>query len=83
MTEDTLIALLAALGVVGAASIGGIGVVFGFLWRRIGLLEARLERYTRRERALWAWARRCQDLYYRHRKDDAPDLPPIPTLDEE
>lgn len=76
MTEPTLIAFLAALGVVGASAVTAVGVVLGLLWRRIAKLETR-------ERATWWWARAIADLYYRYRRDGAPDLPPPPTPEEE
>lgn len=75
MTE-TLVALLAALGVLGAAAITAVGVVLGLLWRRIGHLEAD-------NRAVWWWARRIADLYYRYRRPEGPDLPAPPTRKDE
>ena len=76
MTEDTLIALLAALGVVGAAAVTAAGVLFGILYRRIVHLE-------QSGRAVWWWARGIADQYYRYRRDGAPDLPPPPGATEE
>ncbi|MBL5972426.1 MAG: hypothetical protein D3X82_01250 [Candidatus Leucobacter sulfamidivorax] len=72
MTESTLVALFAALGVVGAAAVTAVGVILGLLWRRIAHLEAD-------GRAVWWWARIIADMYYRHRRDGAPDLPKPPN----
>lgn len=76
MSDPALLAVVAALGVVGASAVTAVGVVLGLLWRRIAGLEAR-------ERATWWWARLIADMYYRHRKPDAPDLPPPPQHQEE
>lgn len=70
MTQ-TVVALITALGVVGAAAVTAVGVVLGMLYRRIAKLETR-------ERRIWWWARICADMYYRYRRDGTPDLPPIP-----
>lgn len=72
MTEQTLIALLGVIGLVGAATVTAVGVILGLLWKRIATLEAS-------ERDLWWWARVIADLYYRHRRDNAPDLPHPPS----
>lgn len=71
-----MIALLGALGVIGASAVTGVGVVLGLLWRRIAKLETR-------ERETWWWARLIADMYYRYRRPDAPDLPPPPNHQEE
>lgn len=76
MNDTALVALVAALGVVGAAAITAVGVVLGLLYKRIAKLEAA-------ERATWWWARICADLYYRFRREGSPDLPPPPHLKEE
>lgn len=76
MSEPALLAIIAAIGAIGAAAVGAFGVVLGLLWRRIAKLETR-------ERAIWWWARAIADMYYRHRKPDAPDLPPPPNPQEE
>ena len=75
MTEQATIALLAALGVIGAAAVTAVGVILGLLWRRITHLEADA-------RATWWWARVIADLYYKYRREDAPDLPPPPSAKE-
>lgn len=76
MTDPFLIALVTAVGIIGAAAVTGGGVVLGLLWRRITQLEAD-------GRATWWWARIIADLYYRHRREGAPDLPPPPTTGKE
>lgn len=76
MTEpQALAALFTALGIVGAASVTGVGVVLGILWRRIAHLEDQ-------SRELWWWALTIKDLYYRNRKPGTPDLPPPPARKE-
>lgn len=82
MTEQTVVALLGALGVVGAAAVTGVGVVLGLLWRRITQLEAELHRRHQFTHELWFYLRALVDLYYRWRRADAPDLPPPPTEEE-
>lgn len=76
MTEQAVVALVAALGVVGAAAVTAVGVVLGLLYRRIAKLEER-------EQATWWWARIIADLYYRYRREGAPDLPTPPHLKDE
>lgn len=76
MTETAIIALLGALGVIGAAAVTAVGVVLGLLWKRIAKLEAS-------ERETWWWARVIADLYYRYRREGAPDLPPPPKHEME
>ena len=76
MSDPALVALVTALGVVGAAAVTAVGVVLGLLYRRIAKLEAA-------ERATWWWARICADLYYKYRRDGSPDLPSPPHLKEE
>lgn len=83
MTEQTLIALLAALGVLGAAALGLVGTGFGWLWRRITDLEARISKVTSENAKLRWWALGCRDMYFRYRKEGAPDLPDIPDPEEE
>lgn len=75
MTDPGLAAAITALGVVGAAAITAVGVVLGLLYKRIAKLEAS-------ERATWWWARIIADLYYRYRRDGAPDLPRPPDHEE-
>lgn len=78
MTEQTIGPLLAALGLVGAAVVAGVGTGFGFLWRRITDLERAVAKIrAQKDRILW-WAYDVKDTYYRNRKPGAPDLPPIP-----
>ena len=82
MSEQTVIAFVTAGGGVVVAAIGAVGVVLGLLWRRISQLETKLAKRDDHLRAVWWWARRIADLYYRHRKDNAPDLPDPPTEEE-
>lgn len=82
MTEPYGIALLTALGIVGAAAVTGVGVILGLLWRRITNLEAELHKRSHRLHELWWWAYDLKDLYHRWRREGAPDLPPPPTEEE-
>ena len=83
MTEQTVIALLAAAGVIAAAAVSGVGVGFGFLWKRISELEAKVTKIADREARIRWWALDVKDLYYRHRKDGSPDLPDMPEMEDE
>lgn len=55
-----------------------IGVLAGVVITRINKLEDRVGQAEDYNRRLWEWARKHLDLYYRHRKPDAPDPEPIP-----
>ena len=74
--------LVAAVAVVLAAGLGLLGVLYSQLLTRVGRLEDQVAKSRRHNRALWEWCRNALDLYLRHRKDGAPDLPPIPTEDD-
>lgn len=71
MTEQTVIGLLAAVATLGGAAVTYLTASQARLWKRLGVLE-------QRERSTWYWARAVVDLYYRHRTQDAPDLPTPP-----
>lgn len=75
--------LLAGVGVVIAAALTFIGVLLGHQASRIAALERRVDCSDDYSRRLWTWARDLLDLYFRHRKDGAPDPPPIPVRDDE
>lgn len=64
MTEATLLGII-------VAGIGALGVFIGHLVHRLD----RLEDHNLR---LWAWCRKHLDLYYRHRREGAPDPDPVP-----
>ena len=65
-----------------------LGALVGVLFKRISDVEQRVlvaedrarlaERHTDR---LWSWARALLDMYYRYRRDDSPDPPPLPDAD--
>lgn len=82
MSEGVLLGLIATGGVVASAALGSVGVVLGLLWRRIGELEDRIAKLADRESRIRWWALELRDLYYRYRRPDAPDLPPIPELED-
>lgn len=64
----------ALVSVIGAVVVAAVGV----LAARLTTLERRLARLDAENDHLWLWARRLHDLYYRHRRTDAPDPPPPP-----
>lgn len=63
--------LLAAAGGVIGVLLTALSVVVVQLYRRVSGLED----YQRR---LWGYTRYLLDLYYRHRRDGAPDPDPLP-----
>lgn len=71
-------ALLATIGVVFAGALSLLGVVLAQIASRLRNVELDLLKARLHERALWAWARRHLDLYYRYRREDAPDPEPVP-----
>lgn len=74
---------IAAFAVVSAALLSLAGVTYGLLFKRVAELERRVSRAESYNRRMWMWARRHVDLYYKHRKDGAPEPEPIPTEDDE
>lgn len=76
MTEQTIVAVLAAVGLIGASAVTGVGVILSLLWKRIARLETR-------EREMWWWARIIADMYYKYCKEGSPNLPPPPKYEEE
>ena len=64
-------AILTALTAICVAGVGFIGILYGNLLTRMAALE-------NTNRSLWHYCRRIQDLYYRHRRDGAPDPPDLP-----
>lgn len=75
--------VLTVASVVVAALLGLIGVLVGQLYARISKLETSVRTGQDYNRRLWLWARQHLDLYYRHRRDGAPDPAPIPSEDDE
>lgn len=68
--------------IVAALAVGGtlVGVLFQQLFQRLGALEAEIRLVRRDNIELWDYCRRLLDLYYRHRKDGAPEPPELPDL---
>lgn len=64
-------AILTALTALCVAGLTLLGVLYGQLLVRVNQLDDQ-------NRALWHYTRRLLDLYYRHRRLDAPDPPPLP-----
>lgn len=61
----------------GAGLIGLVGTFAGVIASRLREVEARLEESHAENVKLWMYTRRLIDLYYRHRRDDAPDVPKL------
>lgn len=62
------------VGTLTALCVAGLtllGVLYSQLLARVTALEDA-------NRSLWSYTRRLLDLYYRHRRDDAPDPPHLP-----
>lgn len=60
------------------AGISVTGALIGHLYSRLNRLEDELKGARAYNMILWEWARNLIDLYYRYRKDGAPDPDPIP-----
>ncbi len=60
------------------AGISVTGVLLGHFYTRLNGLEGNLKSARAYNMLLWEWARNHIDLYYRYRKDGAPDPAPIP-----
>lgn len=76
------VVVVGGIGAVIAAALALIGVLLGLQAARITSLERRVDQAWSYNRRMWVWARTVIDLYLRHRRDGAPDLPPIPAEDE-
>lgn len=75
-------AVIALVGVAFAALLSLLGVFVGQLASRLAALEAKVDSATSYNRRLWEWARKHIDLYFRYRRDGAPDPDPIPVEDD-
>ena len=63
------------------AGITVTGVLLGHFYTRLNGLEGNLKSARAYNMLLWEWARNHIDLYYRYRRDGAPDPAPIPKED--
>lgn len=75
--------VLTFAGVVVAA----LGALVGVLFKRLSDVEQRVSDAEDRARAaerhtdrLWAWCRALLDMYYRYRREDSPEPPPLPSV---
>lgn len=82
--------VLAFAGVIIASALTTFGVILGVQAKRITDIEDDLaEAKTRVDSAkkynmkLWEYCRALLDLYYRHRREDAPDPPKLPAEDDD
>lgn len=73
--------IIAAAVTLFAAVLALVGVIIGQMWARLSALEQRVEKAATYNRRLWEWARQHIDLYYRFRRDGAPDPAKIPEDD--
>ncbi len=69
------------LGTVLGAVLILVGTLATIVAHRLSELEKRIVKAESYNRRLWLWARAHIDLYYRWRRDGAPD--PLPLPDEE
>lgn len=76
--ENTLLTVLGTL-IVALLTVGGVAL--SGVSTRLRHVETDLASAREYNRAMWAWARRQLDLYYRWRREDAPDPDPIPEED--
>ena len=76
MTE--IVAMITLLGVIVTAVSTVFGIILKIMSERIGEIEEESERVMGYNRRLWNWAREHLDLYYRYRKEGAPNPAPIP-----
>lgn len=76
MTE--VVAMITLLGVIVTAVSTVFGIILKIMSTRIAEIEEESERVMGYNRRLWNWAREHLDLYYRHRKEGAPNPAPIP-----
>lgn len=76
MTE--IVAMITLLGVIVTAVSTVFGIILKIMSERIGEIEEESERVMGYNRRLWNWAREHLDLYYRYRKEGAPNPVPIP-----
>lgn len=72
VTEGLLIAILTLMG-----------AVLTQLLIRVGNLEKKLEHEQSRLKILWGAFRKLIDMYYRHRKPEAPDPPELHEIFED
>ena len=72
LSDQVAIAVIAGL----VALVSGMLAAIIPLYVRV----AKIENYNKR---LWAYCRGLLDLYYRHRKDGAPDPAPLPDDDDD
>lgn len=66
-----------------AVAVGALGALVGQLYSRTARLEREVRAARSYSRRLWSWARAHVDLYYRNRREGAPDPTPIPDEDDE
>lgn len=64
--------------VIVAAVVAFFGVLYGHLTTRLNALEDDLRDANAYNREMWAYCRRLLDLYYRYRRPNSPDPPPLP-----
>lgn len=69
---------IALIGALGAAGLGLLGVLVSKIFIRLRHVEDALRAEQDYSQLLWNYCRRLLDLYYRHRKPDAPDPEGLP-----
>lgn len=71
-----------ALATVVGAVLILVGTLATIVAHRLSELEKRIVKAESYNRRLWLWSRAHLDLYYRWRRDGAPDPDPLPEEDE-
>ena len=73
---------LATAVITAAISLGGSWWVTRADRKRVSSLERRIDKSERKDRKWWLWAQQVVTIYGQWRKENSPELPPIP-IDEE
>lgn len=79
---DVIPAVITGGAVIVGAVIAFFGVLYGHLSGRLTALEDDLKAAQTYNHTMWWYCRRLIDLYYRHRRDGAPDPDPLPEEPE-
>lgn len=78
LTETVIIAIVTGSGGVIIAVLTLVGVLMKSFSDRLREVEHELDATRKWNKALWFWARRTLDLYYRYRQLDSPEPDAMP-----
>lgn len=73
------IGVLTFVGVVATAVLAALGTLIATQAKRITEVEVRIDEAEEYNDEMWEWGREQLDMYYRYRKDGAPNPKPIPN----